>query len=105
MIRPLIALGLLASLQPAHGQTDNYPVKPVRMIVPSAPGSGPDTMARAVSQQLSKVVGQPVVVENRASAPSASRRSRQDRHRQVGEGDQGVGGEGGLAVSAEALAS
>jgi tripartite-type tricarboxylate transporter receptor subunit TctC len=38
------------------------------MIVPSAPGSGPDTMARAIGQQLTTVLGQPVVVENRGGA-------------------------------------
>ncbi|HEX2829787.1 MAG TPA: tripartite tricarboxylate transporter substrate binding protein [Burkholderiales bacterium] len=51
----------------AHAQSD-YPIKPVRLIVPSAPGSGPDTMARAVGQQLSAMLGQPVVVENRSGA-------------------------------------
>jgi tripartite-type tricarboxylate transporter receptor subunit TctC len=51
----------------AHAQSD-YPAKAIRMIVPSAPGSGPDTMARAVGQQLSAMLGQPVVVENRGGA-------------------------------------
>ena len=60
-------LSLLASPS-AHAQTTDYPAKPIRMIVPSAPGSGPDTMARAVGQQLSAMLGQPVVVENRGGA-------------------------------------
>ena len=38
----------------AHAQSD-YPTKPIRMIVPSAPGSGPDTMARAVGQHLRRL--------------------------------------------------
>src|SRR5687768_8811413 len=54
----------LAYAQPAS----EYPTKAIRMIVPSAPGSGPDTMARAVGQQLSGMLGQPVVVENRGGA-------------------------------------
>lgn len=45
-----------------------YPSKPIRMIVPSAPGSGPDLMARAVGQKLSDALGHRVVVEARPGA-------------------------------------
>jgi tripartite-type tricarboxylate transporter receptor subunit TctC len=58
---------LAALASSAHAQSD-YPTKSIRLIVPSAPGSGPDTMARSVSQQLSPMLGQPVVVENRGGA-------------------------------------
>ncbi len=74
-IRPLLAFTLIAACsvsqsllaQPAS-DADRYPLKPIRMIVPSAPGSGPDTMARALGQQLTVVLGQSVVVENRGGA-------------------------------------
>ena len=43
----------------------NYPVKPIRLIVPLAPGGGGDLVARAIALKTSETIGQPVVVENR----------------------------------------
>ena len=45
-----------------------YPVKPIRIIVPSAPGSGPDIMARAIGQKLNESLGQPIVVDDKPGA-------------------------------------
>ena len=45
-----------------------YPAKPIRMIVPSAPGSGPDIMARTIGQKLTEAWGLPVVIEARPGA-------------------------------------
>jgi tripartite-type tricarboxylate transporter receptor subunit TctC len=50
----------------ASGQA--YPVKPVRLIVPSSAGGGTDIVARIITPDLSKRLGQQVVVENRAGA-------------------------------------
>jgi tripartite-type tricarboxylate transporter receptor subunit TctC len=57
------ALALLSALAlPAAAQ--DYPNKPVRVIVPYAPGGGADLLARIVGQQLSDRLKQPVIVEN-----------------------------------------
>ncbi len=50
----------------AHAQS--YPVKPIRLISPYAPGGGSDTLARVLGQKLAETIGQPVVVDNRPGA-------------------------------------
>ncbi|MBI3370762.1 MAG: tripartite tricarboxylate transporter substrate binding protein [Betaproteobacteria bacterium] len=62
MIRTMLAAVLLsASVALAQG----YPAKPLRLIVPLAPGGNQDIMARAVAEEVSKALGQQIVVENR----------------------------------------
>jgi tripartite-type tricarboxylate transporter receptor subunit TctC len=65
--RTLAAAMLLALGGPALGQ-DAWPTKPVRVVVPFAPGGSTDVIARMVGQRLSTLWGQPVVIENRAGA-------------------------------------
>src|SRR5438034_5430348 len=65
MIRLLAAVLLFAS-GPASPQP--YPVKPVKLIVPFAPGGGNDVIGRFIAQKLTTTLGQQVVVENRAGA-------------------------------------
>jgi tripartite-type tricarboxylate transporter receptor subunit TctC len=49
---------------------DTYPMRPVRLIVPFAPGSASDTVARTIGDKLTLAMGQPFIVENRAGAGS-----------------------------------
>ena len=59
----------LAAAALASAQT--YPTKPVKLVVAYAAGGGVDTVARALAQELSGGLGQPVVVENRPGANGA----------------------------------
>lgn len=52
----------------AAGAPDNYPARPVRLVVPYTPGGGSDTVARIVSTKLADAMGKTVVVDNRAGA-------------------------------------
>ncbi|MGE5096656.1 MAG: Bug family tripartite tricarboxylate transporter substrate binding protein [Betaproteobacteria bacterium] len=65
-----VAMAAFACALPsgAEESPDAYPSKPIRMIIPFAPGGGTDLTGRAIAQKLSEMWGQPVVVENKAGA-------------------------------------
>jgi tripartite-type tricarboxylate transporter receptor subunit TctC len=77
MMKALLATSLcvgmaLHSISPAEAQSQPYPNRPIRMIVPFPAGGPPDAMARIVSDRLSRVLGQSAVVENRAGGAGGS---------------------------------
>jgi len=59
---------LLVSLGSTLAMADNYPSKPIKAIVPFAPGSTTDQIGRAFAVKMSELLGQPVVIENRPGA-------------------------------------
>ena len=69
LIFPALAGVILSAGGGAAAQSD-YPAKPIRMIIPHAPGGPTDTVARALSQALSSSMNQPVVVESRPGGGS-----------------------------------
>ena len=64
MVKTLLAWACVCMLGSAFAQT--YPSKPIRLLVPFAPGGSTDLIARIVADPLGKALGQPVVVENKA---------------------------------------
>ena len=63
--RIVCALAALAGIGGPLAWAQSYPIKPVRMITPFAPGGGTDVLARFIGTRLADAFGQPIVVDNR----------------------------------------
>ena len=61
-------LGIVVTGCALHAQAQGYPTKPIKLIVPLAAAGTGDTLARTVGEEMSKTLGQPVVIENRPGA-------------------------------------
>ncbi|WP_120971629.1 tripartite tricarboxylate transporter substrate binding protein [Comamonas sp. lk] len=70
------ALLCAAVAMPAIAAADAFPARPIKLVVPFAPGGNTDVVARLLSQGMSETLGQPVVVENIAGANGAIGASR-----------------------------
>ncbi len=70
MLRKLL-LGILAAMAAGAASAQDWPAKPIRLIVPYPPGGGTDVIARIVQNRLAEGLGQPIVIENRGGAGGA----------------------------------
>jgi tripartite-type tricarboxylate transporter receptor subunit TctC len=68
MLRPTIALALLAGIVASPSWSQPYPNRPIRMMIPQPPGGTMDTMARALAEPLVRELGQNIVIDNRSGA-------------------------------------
>jgi tripartite-type tricarboxylate transporter receptor subunit TctC len=65
-MRKLVFILAVLLAAPLHAQ--NWPARPIKVVVPSPPGGPPDLIARMLAPKLQPILGQPVIVENRAGA-------------------------------------
>jgi tripartite-type tricarboxylate transporter receptor subunit TctC len=65
-----LVFALAAVLATATTRADDYPSRPIRLIVPYAAGGGADSVARIIAKRVSETIGQPIVIENRGGGGS-----------------------------------
>lgn len=63
-----ISLVCALGLKPALGQSQDYPNRPIKMIIPFSPGGASDLVGRILQTKLGEVLGQPIIIENRPGA-------------------------------------
>jgi tripartite-type tricarboxylate transporter receptor subunit TctC len=72
VMRKFLACALLAAAAAAFGITpaaaQQYPTRPIKVLIPIPPGGAPDIAARILGEKLNESLGQPVVIENRAGS-------------------------------------
>ena len=61
-------LALLSAIAGAQDSARDYPTKPIRFLVPYPPAGGTDIVARTLTEPLSQVLGQPIIIDNRGGA-------------------------------------
>src|SRR5476651_547141 len=65
-----LALALALQCVAASAFAADYPSKPIRLVVPYAPGGGADGVARIIAKKMSENIGQPIVIDNKGGAGS-----------------------------------
>ena len=68
-ISPALLAALTVAIAPVQAQ--DYPTRPITLVVPYAAGGGNDVMARIVGEKMSKTLGQQIVIDNRPGAGGA----------------------------------
>jgi len=61
----LLLIGLCATLAPCVASADDFPSRPIHLIVPFPPGGPNDIIARTVGQRMSEILKQPIIIDNR----------------------------------------
>jgi len=97
-ISAYFAFALFAAMVAASAYAQDYPTRPITLVVPYAAGGGNDLLARIASEKMSRTLGQQVVIENRpgaggSTATRAVARSASDGYTLV------IGGTGTLAIN------
>src|SRR5437867_11973553 len=67
----LILAGAAMATAVTTAVAQTWPARPIRVVVPYAPGGGTDVMMRALQEPLHKALGQPIVVDNKSGAGGA----------------------------------
>ena len=97
MIAAMLGIGIAAACaMPAAAQ--DYPTRPITLVVPYAAGGGNDTMARIVADKMSRILGQQIVIENKGGA-GGSIATRQVAKAAPDGYTLGLGGTGTLAIN------
>jgi tripartite-type tricarboxylate transporter receptor subunit TctC len=98
MIRRDVLLAALLAARAASAFAQDYPSRPITLIVPYAAGGGNDLMARTAAEKMSKTLGQQIVIENRGGA-GGSIATRQIAKAAPDGYTLGLGGTGTLAIN------
>ena len=69
--RELVIGSVMGAISPQLFAQKNYPDRPIKTIVPNSPGSSVDTIGRLVMSEVARLIGQPLVIDNRAGAAGA----------------------------------
>ncbi len=98
MTKTMFLAAMLALALNGTGATQDYPTRPITLVVPYAAGGGNDVMARIVAEKMSKSLGQQIVIENKGGA-GGSIATRQVARAAPDGYTLGLGGTGTLAIN------
>jgi tripartite-type tricarboxylate transporter receptor subunit TctC len=68
MRAPIAIASILAAFTLATAAAQDYPTRPIKIVVPQPPGSGADVVSRMLAERMTQELGQPVVIENKPGA-------------------------------------